>query len=241
MKIQILSDLHTEFFQEPRRRLFWEGLRAECDVVVLAGDVATVDSLDQALGWFCQHYPQVVYVAGNHEFYRSSLGAVRQKVQTLARRLDNLHFLDNEAVELAGQRFVGTTLWFPDGPDNEAYSVMLNDFNFIEDFHRQVYLEADRANAFLQAEVQPGDVVVTHHLPSLRSVHQQHLDSPLTRFFVYAQDALVERRCPALWIHGHTHINCDYAMGQTRVLCNPYGYRLHEENVGFEPQLVVEL
>ena len=244
IKIQILADLHMEFFPQPRQRSFLEGLLTDCDVVLLAGDLATLDQLGPTLEWFCANYPRVVYVTGNHEFYRSSFAAVREVLQDLGGSLANLHFLDNRAVTIQGLRFLGTTLWFPDSPQNDTYSVMLNDFQLIEDFHERVYEEAARAREFLQAQLQRGDVVLTHHLPSHRSVDALYEDSPLTRFFVYPQDDLMESRLPALWAHGHTHLNCDYRLGpgdETRVLCNPYGYHHHEENPGFLRGLVVEL
>jgi hypothetical protein len=34
----------------------------------------------------------------------------------------------------------------------------------------------------------------------------------------------VRERRPKLWIHGHSHDCCDYALGQARVVANPLGY-----------------
>ena len=244
MKLQILADLHMEFFSPPLRRSFLEGLLTPSDVVLLAGDVATLEELDETLQWFCDQYPQVVYVTGNHEYYKSSFDAVHHRLAALGGRLDNLLFLNSRAVTIAGQRFLGATLWFPDGPQNDTYSIMLNDFRLIEGFCDRVYEEARQAARFLEQELQPGDVVLTHHLPGQGSVNALYADSPLTCFFVHPMDELMERRRPALWVHGHTHLSCDYRVGpgdETRVLCNPYGYHHHEENPGFDRRLVVEV
>lgn len=43
----------------------------------------------------------------------------------------------------------------------------------------------------------------------------------------------------ALWTHGHTHHTFDYAIGDTRIVCNPHGYP--GEKSGFDPGLVVEI
>ena len=49
-------------------------------------------------------------------------------------------------------------------------------------------------------------------------------------------------RQPALWIHGHMHDPVDVVLGQTRVLCNPAGYRAYgNEQRGYAPQLCVEI
>ncbi|MFL9499143.1 metallophosphoesterase [Rhodopseudomonas palustris] len=44
---------------------------------------------------------------------------------------------------------------------------------------------------------------------------------------------------PALWVHGHVHESWDYAIGETRVICNPRGYL--GENLAFDPTLTVDV
>ena len=242
MKFQVLSDLHLEFIPESMRLGFLQRLKVEdVDAVVLAGDVATHDCLRWALEWFTAEYAHVIFVPGNHEYYGSSFEAVRGLLRLLSSLHDNLHVLDNDVVVIHGQRFVGSTLWFPDLPGNNEHADLLSDFKVIEDFEQLVYAEAAQAEAFLRKEVQQGDVVVTHHLPSYRSVHERFQGSELNRFFVFPQDELVEERQPALWIHGHTHFSCDYQLGATRMLCNPHGYMDYGGNKEFNPRLVVEV
>ena len=36
-----------------------------------------------------------------------------------------------------------------------------------------------------------------------------------------------------LWMHGHTHEDFDYVLGETRVVCNPRGYVNHENRAGY--------
>ncbi|GAU86719.1 Ser/Thr protein phosphatase family protein [Bosea sp. BIWAKO-01] len=52
----------------------------------------------------------VVYVAGNHEFYRSEM---KSNLAEAARVADNagIHFLHRRAVIINGVRFIGCTLW----------------------------------------------------------------------------------------------------------------------------------
>ena len=61
------------------------------------------------------------------------------------------------------------------------------------------------------------------------------------RFYVHLLDDLVEDHKPALWAHGHTHLSCDYQLGVTRVVCNPYGYGGYRVNKGFRRGLVIEI
>ena len=85
-------------------------------------------------------------------------------------------------------------------------------------------------------------VVVTHHLPSWRSVAPRFLRAPSNAAFASDLDALFDP--VTLWIHGHTHHSFDYQAGRTRIVANPRGYLLKDggfENPAFQPGLVVEL
>ena len=71
MKIQVFSDLHLEM------QSFYFVEKTESDVIVLAGDIAVgVDGLKWAVDVAEQHVKPVVYVAGNHEFYRHEYHAL---------------------------------------------------------------------------------------------------------------------------------------------------------------------
>ncbi len=86
-------------------------------------------------------------------------------------------------------------------------------------------------------------VVVTHMLPSPRSVHPRFAESIVNPSFVSNAEHLLDGRRVALWIHGHAHDGFDYAVHGTRVLCNPRGHTRHGaiENDRFDPRLVVEV
>lgn len=240
MRIQVLSDLHLEFCPNRWLWLLESFLAGDADVVAVAGDLCAWQQLAEVVPALCARAREVVYVLGNHELYGSSFDAVCRAMGEL-RGLPNLHWLDAGCARVGSRRFVGATLWFEEKPDNDRYAAELSDFLLIDDFRTQVYRRHRRDRRQLDRLLRPGDVVVTHHLPSRRSVHPRFAGSELNRFFVCpCEDLLAERR-PALWIHGHTHESCDYRAGHTRVLCNPYGYWGHECNSAFSPALVVEL
>jgi predicted phosphodiesterase len=254
-KILVMSDVHIEFGDLSVSEV-------EADVVVLAGDihvglaaVTWADDLARRLGM------SVVLIAGNHEHY-----STRKRYRTLPQMVDSFRvaaaatsgrvaFLEREAAVVAGIRFVGCTLWtdfelFGDPARAMAHAeAQMNDFRLIayrpgirfsaNDARREFML----ARRFLETELaKPFDgatVVVTHHLPSLRSVPQRFKADMLSAAYASHLDALVERCGAALWVHGHTHDSADYAIGGTRVLCNPRGYSGYELNVDFNPTLVV--
>ncbi len=229
MKLRIASDLHVEFHGDRGETLIGEILAGltEADVLVLAGDVADAAHIEVALRALARGPAEVVYVAGNHEFYGSDRQAVTRKLAAVAADCPKLHWLDHQSVTIQGRRFLGTPLWFRRAPDAPQWA--MNDFTAIRSFSAWVYEENRRAEAFLREELRAGDVVVTHHLPHSGSTPPQFAKSALNAFFVCDQGNLIRARRPALWVHGHTHTVCDYRLGSTRVLCNPFGY------VGFEP------
>lgn len=227
MRVQILSDLHLEFDRDGGEA-FARDVPVAGDVLVLAGDVIPLrvtDEVHRAFGWFCERFPHVVFVPGNHEYYRTRPADAEALLAGCAKTLPNLHVLNPGVVTIDGMRFVGAALWFPRTHDEARYRRELNDFRLIDGFVPWVHDTHAAHLAFLEAQVRSGDVVVTHHLPHPRSVAVQYLDSPLNRFFL-APDAVqcVEHAGARLWIHGHTHVACDYVVGTTRVICNPRGY-----------------
>lgn len=95
----------------------------------------------------------------------------------------------------------------------------------IPDFKLWVYEECKKAISFLEKNIKERDIVITHHLPSHRSVHPKWKGSLLNNFFVCNLENLILRKKPAYWIHGHTHEEFFYKIGNTTVICNPLGYR----------------
>jgi len=68
-----------------------------------------------------------------------------------------------------------------------------------------------------------------------------HILSDLHTAFANRLEGIIEKYQPDLWIHGHTHVACDYEIYGTRVMCNPRGYPSESSAEGFAPGLVVEI
>jgi Icc-related predicted phosphoesterase len=78
----------------------------------------------------------------------------------------------------------------------------------------------------------PGSyIVVGHHCPSELSVSEAYKGNLLNAAFrSQLDDFIAVRPQIKLWLHGHTHFNFNYWIGETRVICNPRGYSGHEES-----------
>lgn len=254
MKLHILSDLHLSVgaMAQPR---------TDADVVVLAGDIARPAA---AADWALAFEQPVLYVIGNHEFYGTSLPEVRAEFR---RRFagTHVHLLDNDVLELEGVRFLGSTLWTDfkaNGEGERQAEAMAKAREFMYDFKRvrigpepdaPLLQPADTVRLFdentrwLRGELARPfagpTVVITHHAPSVGSIHPRFAGSPFNAAFVSNAEDLLDGQRVRLWIHGHTHDSYDYDVHGTRVLCNPRGYAKDGkvENAHFDPTLVVEV
>jgi predicted phosphodiesterase len=243
LHVQILSDLHFEFHADGGDEFVRSLDPTDIDVLVLAGDIAVGTGVAPALRAFCDHYARstVVYVHGNHEFYRCPRRTVTRLTQQVALERENLVWLDASSAVIGGRRFLGGPLWFPATDETRLYRRGMADFDEIPGFETWVYRENSRMLALLDTELAPGDIVVSHHLPTHRSVAAKYSGSRLNCYFVCDVDDLIRERKPLLWIHGHTHSSVDARVGETRVVCNPFGYAGWELNHAFREQCVLEI
>ena len=69
-------------------------------------------------------------------------------------------------------------------------------------------------------------VVVGHHSPSRLSTHPKYAHDVLMNggYSSNLDDFITERPQIKVWVHGHTHHDFDYMIGETRIVCNPRGY-----------------
>ena len=243
MNIQILSDAHAEFHRDGGTS-FVESLDPEgVDVLVVAGDVGLVKygTTQTFLRMLCKRYPHVVFVLGNHEYYGGTIAGTLNGMAALNEEIPNLHWLENDTVTIEGQRFLGTTLWFPQASDglNSIYAGRLNDFHKIGGgFAQWVYEANHKAMDYLKENVQEGDVVVTHHIPTQEGVLPKWRTSPLNRFFLCQMPQHI-LGTPKLWAFGHTHDSMSFTLGDCRFVCNPFGYVGVEQNPSYQEKLVV--
>jgi predicted phosphodiesterase len=255
MKIHVLSDLHLEFAT-------FKPDPITADVVVLAGDINTRSG---GIAWARETFSnqEIIYVAGNHEFYGSQRLELVSKLQEQC-ALYGVHFLDDRMIQLKGVndqnpiRFLGATLWtdfllFGEELKEKCIkfgAMYLNDFTRISDgrigFSPQKSIQLhERSLFFLQRELNESfggeTVVVTHHLPSIHSVAKRYKSDLLSACFASELSHLFGKM--AVWIHGHTHDSCDYEMNGTRVVSNPRGYvrSSHAENPRFNPSMIIQV
>lgn len=195
----------------------------------------------------------------------------RQRAEMPAVAADlGITLLDDAATELDGVRFVGAVLWtdfsarpgymsFDDAVRDASSGHGMNDYRAIKiepGRSKNMLRPRDTVNAhkasraFIERALATpfnGDtVVVTHHAPSYRSLRSEGLQfSDMDWCYASNLESLMHgETAPALWLHGHIHVNRDYVVGGTRIVANPRGYPLchgKRENPDYDPALVIEL
>ncbi|MHB1286763.1 MAG: metallophosphoesterase [Leptospirales bacterium] len=251
MKINVASDLHLETYEwfpkfSPRKASHMFSGLFSCDLLILAGDI--VGNPRWLSEWLALCPVPVVYILGNHEYYGKHLEGTVSAFRHALTDLLHVHFLNRESVVVNKVRFVGATLW--SDFDGENPLVMEECQDKVSDF-RQVegitvakvldlfYKERDWIDSELSVPFVGPTVVVTHYAPSPQSSSVFH-GSLLGGAFVTDLEDIILKHQPTLWIHGHTHDNCDYTVGRTRVLSNQGGYGWEEAHKGSRP-LTVEI
>ena len=258
MKLQYMSDLHLEFDPDFRP------VNSGADTLVLAGDICVWEYFRKGdaspykndFARFFRHvsenWQNVVYVPGNHEYYRGDTVKSKNAFLEFVEMLGNVHLLDNTTVELDGVLFAGTTLWtnLNNGDPITKMHVegVMNDYRLVSHTSRKLratdtMLFHSRAMEFLEETAKLGKdmVVVTHMAPTPLSIHPKYANDYQTNFAYHSDlsEFLLDNPNIKTWFHGHVHDTFDYVMGETRVLTNPRGY--NGENSLFDQSKVLEI
>lgn len=243
MKLQVMSDLHLEFSNGEML------LEPKADVLVLAGDIGIgerpntyVPFLEEA----SRNFKHIVMICGNHEYYYGTFPGTINTIDENIGHLKNVHLLEKQSVEIDGVKFVGATLWasFLNG-DNYHMQIAasrMNDYRLIKDISPTItWAEHTLTRKTLEEELlEEGCIVVTHHAPSFRAQNSRSREDVAAAYKSDLEDLIKEHK-PALWIHGHLHLTDEYRIGNTWVINNPRGYYQQEENITFDPNLVIEI
>lgn len=271
LPIRILSDAHVEFsngeFQLP------ELPNDKKTVLVLAGDIGLAKC-----GWtyipflekMSERFLHVIYICGNHEFYKGQFRTAKNKIAVNISHLPNVDVYENETVVIGDVAFICATLWTD--MKNSDPNVMLQAELVMNDYHtirhgppNEPWKYKLHPRHTIQAHIQSRDyifqeiaeqkqkgkkvVCVTHHAPHQKSIEpsqewlRENFDAAdLLNYCYYTEyfEQIYDLQ-PELWIHGHIHHSQDYYIENTRVIANPFGYFNISENQSYNPELLVEV
>lgn len=211
MKFSISSDLHLDFRPMTDADLIRDQINnCGADVHFIAGDVANSFNESEK---FVRQIPHSLFFAGNHEFYDRKWEP----------------FDNGDVSEFGGVTVFHGTLWTDFNKGDPLTEVMvnnvLNDSFWIKGYSVDLIKKINARMREQIFDLQP-DVVVTHHAPSHQSIAERYkAHHHMNGGFVNDYDNYILDSKIKVWCHGHTHTRMDYMIGNTRVICNPLGYR----------------
>lgn len=240
MRIRYLSDLHMEFTDYLPSTVPSVGE----DLVILAGDIGVGI---QGVRWARSAFGNtpVLYVMGNHEYYRNHFVELVSKAKTEAIG-SNVHILEDESIVINGIRFLGCAFWtdfklFGSEMQSRCMQVAteMNDYLQIltgplgmprrispaDTMHRH-----NLSRAWLDREISSSNepcVVITHHGPSYKVCVAEYQNDFLTSAFLNKADDLLRAPVKA-WIFGHTHQVFNLKINGVAVMSNQRGYPSQE-------------
>lgn len=233
MKIDIYSDIHMDSWLKSgwsEGELQFKPTKGT-DVCVFAGDAGNgPEWYGKVMRLLRGRYVRVIGVPGNHDYYGSkAYGGI----------LDLLAYDASNRIYKIADKTIATATFWTNFRNSETAKEMA--FNSISDFRvidgmtpeAMTILHNNAVNFLAEAASnQKIDVVVSHFPPIRNSEHPLYAGSShLNPYFVNDCPELVEAIGASVWVHGHSHKKFDYDFKGTRVVANPTGYAMEEQNV----------
>ena len=235
MKIQLMSDLHLDSYKPDALDHFLKKVRfhKNAEAVVIAGDLSNgnrvIEMLDRILGVIPKGMAKL-YVLGNHDNCNHDPTAEIESIN-----VDMFQFMNRKKISLNGKRIVGCTGWFN---VNRSIYAQTRDFEMIPGGIDRVEnlrkLDVEFLNSALE---KTADLVVTHHTPCERSLHNSYWS--YREFYNGKFDSLMPQA--RNWVHGHCHDAVKYKHNGCRVISNPLGYYGQREITDIIKPLTLEI
>lgn len=270
MLIRPTSDLHLEFLADrmhkiPKiiERFILPPMATDKETTLLiSGDFGSMHYpkvYQWGMGCLAERFRHVLMIPGNHDYWGSNLRDGVVEINKYFTSYKNVVFDNFEKIPF---NFLGdkrlnniwmATLWtdyYGGNPlhMNVCHSSMGKDHEFIGGIDDPTknstpddMLKVNRCMVEMM-DIQPGDLVMSHHGPSFKSIHKQYERQPMENS-AYASDLepLMARTFPQYWFHGHTHHNFEYRVEETTVVCNPWGYWPNWTNKDYDPRKLIEI
>jgi Icc-related predicted phosphoesterase len=251
MKIQIKSDLHKETRPGSYRvsnANHKSIMNPEADLLIIAGDITNYPDRFALHHELTRLDKPVIYVPGNHEYYRAESVNLVLPELTAMYEGTNVSFLNNSTIRIGYIQFICSTLWSDLSRPMDAILVSnaLADFRvpgLNVNWYRNEYSNSKKfVENSLKKFNKTTKIVVTHHSPSPLSIAERFKGDALNAGFSSDLTDLIRKHGPDVWIHGHTHDVFDYKISNTRVICNPKGYiNEHGDASKFNDDLIIEV
>lgn len=231
VRLQIMSDLHIELHDHIPSAS--EYITPSADVLILAGDIGRIHKYEQLrcfLKDLCSMFQIVLYVPGNHEFYKvdsvepKSVNELLEDLLKIKEEIPNLYILNRSSVVIGNVCIAGCTLWTQSAVHIPQFIVRIKDIDtatynsmFCKDLKYIEQMITYCQNKKLKL------VVVSHHCPT-HSVGRKKPRDKFKTLYTSNLDYLLDSSKVDTWICGHIHSNFDHkTKNGTRLVSNQKG------------------
>lgn len=250
MIIDYISDLHEDYFldnleiTEESVKEFFEPLLPKGEICLIAGDTSeNNERLFKTLHYLKKvfNYNKIFFVLGNHELYtRGFYPTFQDKIENLKELLKedkDLVLLDGEVVNYKGVRIGGTMMWYDGSYSkffeldeyhsmNKAWYDNMPDADAIDGLNYYKYLFNVEIKK-LKKIYRRSDIIMTHVPPLCDPmfVHPEFRAYIQSAFFYFNGHKYIKKTKAKHWVCGHTHIPLEIQYANTKIHCNPKGYK----------------
>lgn len=248
MNFDYVSDLHLNFYignEKPFSNV--QDLvkttiapKVKSEVIVIAGDInESVDRLSEFLYCLSKYYKQIIFIAGNHEYYIPYIKYIMGKEEAEKYNYVSLNkieeinnnFKDNKNITFLdrsnggictynGFKIAGDTLWYrPSSLVDWLYYSGQNDKNFIlSDLSNREKILKMNEDSISWYNGLPNDLdLIVTHVPPIKNRE----NGKGNNCCYYTNVDIFKSK---IWIYGHDHKENDYEQDGTRFISNPWGY-----------------
>ena len=232
MIIQYMSDLHLE--KNNKRVRFCRFINHNADVLVLCGDIGSLYEpmiLYKFLKYCSKFYKFILYIPGNHEFYKpihKNKISFEQLYNTLLKfqnTIPNLFILNRQCIIYGDYCIAGCILW-------SKLSIELPTYYKITDMTTSKYNKMNKKDvSFIKKMIKYCKrkslklIMLTHYPPSQLLMNKYKPMDIHNSLYYNNLDYLLNDQNINIWIYGHNHYNKKIYINNTLCISNQYGGR----------------
>lgn len=247
---QIASDLHIEYkndsVPDPLKYV-----KPSADVLILAGDIGSLykpEQLQEFLRKISIYFKLVVYVPGNHEYYKQpdilpeTFLSLDKRLSVIENSIENLYILNRQSIIIGDICIAGCTLWSE--PKIPIPRRLVRIHEITTHIYRNIY---ENNLAYIEETIKYCQseeyklIMVTHYAPTYKVLKGTRKKEKIHSMYASNLDHLLRKENMSVWVCGHIHKNFDYVTsGGTRLIGNQVG-KPRDEITDYKKSLVFSL
>lgn len=248
VNFQVVSDLHIETSEGIPSALTY--ITPVAEILILAGDIGRIHKIVQLktfLTDICSHFKIVLYVLGNHEYYRvpgytdKTMEDLFNDLLHIKQDIPNLYILNRDSVIIDDVCIAGCTLWSEPLIEVPKFIVKIHTMT-TRKYYDLYCQDLEYINNMIKycQEHKLKLVMITHHSPTYYVASHKKEDK-YSSLYASNLDHLLIKENIHTWVYGHIHKNYDIkSRGGTRVVSNQKG-KPRDNVINFSKEKIIEI